>query len=53
LKIINNPTAAKPSKADISSAISDQDLSDAYIYLLGRILISRQLQQIGFQQGFK
>jgi hypothetical protein len=31
---------------------SDQDISDAYIYLLGRLLITRQ-QQLDFQEGFK
>jgi hypothetical protein len=32
--------------------ISDQDISDAYIYLLGRLLVTRQ-QQLDFQEGFK
>ena len=32
--------------------ISDQDISDAYIYLLGRLLVARQ-QQIDFKEGFK
>ncbi|MBX9821798.1 DUF1214 domain-containing protein [Afipia birgiae] len=32
--------------------IADQDISDAYIYLLGRLLVTRQ-QQIDFQEGFK
>jgi len=31
---------------------SDQDISDAYIYLLGRLLVMRQ-QQLDFQEGFK
>jgi hypothetical protein len=31
---------------------SDQDVSDAYIYLLGRLLVLRQ-QQIDFQEGLK
>ena len=31
---------------------SDQDISDAYIYLLGRLLVTRQ-QQLDFQEGFK
>ena len=33
-------------------AIGDQDISDAYIYLLGRLLITRQ-QQLDFRDGFK
>ncbi|MCY1286097.1 hypothetical protein D9M70_350570 [compost metagenome] len=32
------------------SALSDQDVSDAYIYLLGRLLVLRQ-QQLDFQEG--
>jgi hypothetical protein len=32
--------------------ISDQDISDAYIYLLGRLMVTRQ-QQLDFQDGFK
>jgi hypothetical protein len=35
-----------------TARISDQDISDAYIYLLGRLLITRQ-QQLDFQEGFK
>lgn len=36
-----------------SPAISDQGISDAYIYLLGRLLITRQ-QQVDFdQEGFQ
>jgi hypothetical protein len=31
---------------------SDQDISDAYIYLLGRLLVTRQ-QQLDFEEGFK
>ena len=31
---------------------SDQDISDAYIYLLGRLLVTRQ-QQLDFKEGFK
>ena len=41
-------TTAQPQPA----RISDQDVSDAYIYLLGRLLVTRQ-QQLDFQQGFK
>jgi hypothetical protein len=32
--------------------IADQDISDAYIYLLSRLLVLRQ-QQLDFQEGFK
>ena len=32
--------------------IADQDISDAYIYLLRRLLVTRQ-QQLDFQEGFK
>ena len=31
---------------------SDHDISDAYIYLLGRLTVTRQ-QQLDFQEGFK
>ncbi|RUU28321.1 DUF1214 domain-containing protein [Mesorhizobium sp. M6A.T.Ce.TU.016.01.1.1] len=36
----------------MKEAISDQAISDAYIYLLGRLLVTRQ-QQLDFKQGFK
>ena len=32
--------------------IADQDISDAYLYLLSRLLVLRQ-QQLDFQEGFK
>jgi len=32
--------------------LSDQDISDSYIYLLGRLLVTRQ-QQLDFQQGVR
>src|ERR1700722_499985 len=32
--------------------VTDQEISDAYIYLLGRLLVTRQ-QQMDFQEGFK
>jgi hypothetical protein len=35
-----------------TAGIPDQDISDAYIYLLGRLLVTRQ-QQLDFQEGFK
>lgn len=35
-----------------TAQISDQEISDSYIYLLGRLLITRQ-QQLDFQEGFK
>ena len=47
-----SPSVADPSTTKISSAISDQDISDAYIYLLGRLLVTRQ-QQLDFKEGFK
>ena len=34
------------------SALSDQGISDGYIYLLGRLTVTRQ-QQLDFQEGFK
>src|SRR5689334_19541261 len=45
-----NPSVAESSTT--KAAISDQDISDAYIYLLGRLLITRQ-QQLDFKEGFK
>ena len=45
--------AATPMPAQTQqSRVSDQDISDAYIYLLGRLLVTRQ-QQLDFQEGFK
>jgi hypothetical protein len=32
--------------------IVEQDISDSYIYLLGRLLVTRQ-QQLDFEEGFK
>ncbi|KUL96644.1 hypothetical protein DK26_07820 [Bosea sp. WAO] len=32
--------------------LSDEDISDGYIYLLGRLMVTRQ-QQLDFQNGFK
>jgi hypothetical protein len=40
------PVQAQPARID------DQEISDAYIYLLGRLLITRQ-QQLDFQEGFQ
>lgn len=38
--------------ADVAVSLSDQDVSDAYVYLLGRLLITRQ-QQVDFDhEGF-
>ena len=34
------------------ASITDQDASDAYVYLLGRLMVTRQ-QQLDFQQGMK
>jgi hypothetical protein len=36
----------------IVPTIADQDVSDAYLYLLSRLLVLRQ-QQLDFQEGFK
>lgn len=42
-----------PRHAGVARDITDQDVSDAYIYLLGRLLITRQ-QQVDFdQEGFQ
>ena len=46
----SDSTSAPVSNA--SAAISDQQVSDAYIYLLSRLLVLRQ-QQADFQEGFK
>jgi hypothetical protein len=35
-----------------TQTISDQDISDAYLYLLSRLLVLRQ-QQLDFQEGFE
>lgn len=40
-----------PPTASVAPAISDQDVSDAYIYLLGRLLVARQ-EQLDFKEGF-
>jgi len=47
-------TTACTSRTDSVSVprISDQEISDAYIYLLGRLLVTRQ-QQLDFQEGFE
>jgi hypothetical protein len=34
-----------------TAVLSDQDISDAYIYLIGRLLVTRQ-QQLDFHEGF-
>ena len=47
-----SPSVADTSIAKTSSAISDQDISDGYIYLLGRLLVLRQ-QNLDFKEGFK
>jgi hypothetical protein len=43
-------TASPPAQGQ-PAHIADQDISDAYIYLLGRLLVTRQ-QQLDFQEGF-
>lgn len=49
-------TATETSKsappANTSPAITDQQVSDAFIYLLSRLLVLRQ-EQVDFQDGFK
>ncbi|MFL5161433.1 MAG: DUF1214 domain-containing protein [Microvirga sp.] len=42
------PTSVQPQPA----SVSDQEISDAYNYLLGRLLVARQ-QQLDFQEEFK
>jgi hypothetical protein len=42
---------AVPSGARAQRA-SDSEISDAYVYLLGRLLVTRQ-QQLDFQEGFQ
>lgn len=44
--------AANGKPVSAQSKLSDQDISDAYIYLLGRLHVTRQ-QQLDFQEGFK
>src|SRR6185436_2314911 len=60
LLVVNGPHLAAaetpaPSTSSTSqpspTTISDQDVSDAYIYLLGRLLVTRQ-QQLDFKEGF-
>ena len=41
-----------PAPQAAESALSDQGISDGYIYLLGRLTVTRQ-QQLDFQEGFK
>ncbi|MCY1278787.1 hypothetical protein D9M68_323670 [compost metagenome] len=45
-------TLAQTAPAAPAAAITDQDISDAYIYLFGRLLVTRQ-QQLDFQQGMQ
>jgi hypothetical protein len=44
--------SAVAAPAQPTPPISDEDISDAYIYLLGRLLVTRQ-QQLDFREGFK
>ena len=48
IAVIFATTAAQAQPAHIP----DQDISDAYIYLLGRLMVTRQ-QQLDFREGFK
>src|SRR5689334_9280254 len=41
-----------PRPATATPAISDQQITDSYIYLMSRLLVLRQ-QQADFQEGFK
>ena len=41
-----------PATQAAGCALSDQGISDGYIYLLGRLTVTRQ-QQLDFQEGFK
>ena len=50
LAVVCPDSEASPVSAQ--QQLSDQDISDSYIYLLGRLLITRQ-QQLDFQEGFK
>ncbi|HEY5780406.1 MAG TPA: DUF1254 domain-containing protein, partial [Lysobacter sp.] len=46
-------TSAQQAQTKAQPAISDQDISDAYLYLLARLLVLRQ-EQLDFQkEGFK
>ncbi|MBP0588660.1 DUF1254 domain-containing protein [Paraburkholderia sp. LEh10] len=47
-------TAARAADADAASTahVTDEQISQAYVYLLGRLLVTRQ-QQLDFQEGFK
>lgn len=44
-----NPGSTTPAAAP--AAIADQDVSDAYVYLLGRLIVARQ-EQLDFKEGF-
>lgn len=46
------PTSPTSTAAPTTRPYSDQDVSDAYIYLLGRMLVLRQ-EQTDFKEGFK
>lgn len=45
-------TSAGPAMAQQHLTLNDQDISDAYIYLLSRLLVAQQ-QQRDFKEGFK
>jgi hypothetical protein len=44
--------AVAVSPAEAAGRLSDEEISQSYIYLLGRLLVTRQ-QQLDFQDGFK
>jgi hypothetical protein len=45
-------SAANGQSGPITRTLSDQEISDAWIYLFGRLLVMRQ-QQLDFRDGFK
>src|SRR5262249_19259379 len=51
--LVLSASASAPVLADVPAApITDTDISKAYIYLLGRLMVTRQ-QQLDFQEGFQ
>jgi hypothetical protein len=52
MTLVSAATVAVAQPQSQPSRLSDQDISDAYIYLLGRLMVTRQ-QQLDFKEGFK
>ncbi|UBM09476.1 DUF1214 domain-containing protein [Cupriavidus metallidurans] len=51
--LVLSASASAPVFAGVPAApISDTEISEAYIYLLGRLMVTRQ-QQLDFQEGFQ